>query len=441
MPKIRNLIEKQDEYKQMLEKRKLTQIGKSFDEGVKVYELHKKKSQELQLLRAKLNRLSAEFNKTRDKELLKETKQVKDEINAREGDVEALEQQLAKIELVLPNWIAEGVLVGEGEAYEKPIEYRGKPKVADTAGFEKAFPGVEYEAITYKPLHHYDLVGKYIDQDKAAEIAQSRFYYEFDELVILDFALTMYALEFFRAKGYAATKLMITPFMMKKAVEERITYFEAFQDTIFEIEKEGLLLIPSSEHSIVAYYENRIFEDGEFPLRVMAWSPCFRREAGSHGKDTKGIFRVKQFHKVEIHSIVKEGKDFEELEQLRKDIQEFMDSLGLANRSVVVPTVDMDKRALQQIDIQAWMPGQGKFVETHSVATMGTWLSEKLMMRYRVGNEKEQVRNLYATAVAIQRMMCVIVENYYDAKNNYITIPDPLKKYMMGVERIDLGIN
>jgi len=247
----------------------------------------------------------------------------------------------------------------------------------------------------------------------------------------------MYALEFFRAKGYAG-KMMITPYLMRRSVEEKITYFEAFVDTIFEIEKEGLILIPTSEHSIIAYFEDTIFDADELPLRITAWSPSFRKEAGTHGKDTLGIFRVRQFHKVEMQSIVKKDEDFKEMEKIAKDVQEFLNSLNLPNRAVIVPSGDMDKRALKQIDIETWFPGQNRYRETHSIATVGTWISEKLKLRYRTDEgKKELARNVYATGVVPQRIICAIAENLYDPDTKAIKIPVPLQKYTMGVKEIE----
>ncbi|MEM5828462.1 MAG: aminoacyl--tRNA ligase-related protein [Candidatus Aenigmatarchaeota archaeon] len=265
----------------------------------------------------------------------------------------------------------ESVPIGT-EGNEKPIKYVGKPRVLKDYinEFKKLHKDVNFEIVD-KVFHHYDLVGKYIDQERAGEIAGSRFYYLFDELVPLVFAISMYAIDFFRKKGYA-DKLMITPYLIRKDIEQKITYFEAFEETIFEIEKENLLLIPSSEHTILAYYKDTIFNQEDLPIRIIAWTPCFRKEAGVHGKDTKGIFRVKQFEKVEIHVITKKDEDIAEVYKLTDLVQEFLETLGLPNRSIIVPSEDMDKRALLQIDVKTWFPDQQKYRETHSIATLGT---------------------------------------------------------------------
>ncbi|MEM4662804.1 MAG: aminoacyl--tRNA ligase-related protein [Candidatus Diapherotrites archaeon] len=439
MPLIKNLINQKEQYLQVLEARRSpASVVENFMQGIKLYSDWIVGTKKLQELRTERNKLSKEYGKNKDKKLLKDAETLKKEIEVLEKTLNEYEEKIKQIELTLPNWLADDV--GIGEPYiSKPIEYCGIPKVQVTRAkeFEMNYPGVHYET-TEKVLHHYDLVGKLIDQEIAAEIAGSRFYCEFDELVILDFALTMYGIDYFRKKGYAQ-RLMITPYLMKKTVEENITYFTSFAETIFELEKEGLVLIPSSEHTIVAFYADRIFEEKELPLRVMAWSPCFRKEAGAHGKDTKGIFRAKQFHKLEIHTILPEQGDLDEVERIRKDVQEFMLSLGLPNRSVIVHASETDMRAIKQVDIETWMPAQNQYRETHSIATMGTWVSEKVKMRYTTRqHERKPTKNVYATAVATQRTLCALVENHYNPKDNAIYVPKPLQRYALGIEKIKL---
>ncbi|MEM4598379.1 MAG: aminoacyl--tRNA ligase-related protein [Candidatus Diapherotrites archaeon] len=439
MPFIKNLIGNKEQYIQVLNIRKTPEnIIESFKQGTRLYAEWNDNGKKIQDLRTERNKLSKEYGKKKEEAILRKAEKIKKEIENLEKRQKECEEKLRAIELMLPNWLAEDV-PREENGSSKPIEYFGVPKVlnSNVSEFEKRYPDVQYIQ-TDEVLHHYDLVGKLIEQDIAGEIAGSRFYCEFDELVILDFALTMYALEFFRKKGYA-NRLLITPYLMKKSVEEKITYFTSFADTIFELEKDGLVLIPSSEHTIVAFYSDKIFEEKELPLRVMAWSPCFRKEAGAHGKDTKGIFRAKQFHKLEIHSIMPQDDDLDEVERIRKDVQEFMFSLGLPNRSVIVHAADTDMRALKQVDVETWMPGQNQYRETHSIATMGTWVSEKVKMRYTTkSHERLPTNNVYATAVANQRTICAIVENHYSPKEKAIQIPKPLQKYTFGVDKIKL---
>jgi seryl-tRNA synthetase len=440
MPQIKILAAEKDAYIELLKKKNAEPLIPVFEEGLAQFEAWRRCTTEVQEIREQINTNSAEFKKSKDQALIEKTRELKQKLQAKLDEERQIQEKLAKTEMRLPNWLREDVPVGlEGD--DKVLSYRGTPRVG--AEHEEAFqqenPQARYEVFQGKPFHHYEMVGSLIDQEIAGEVSQTKFFYEMDELVLLDLALSMYAVEFFRGRGWDS-KTMIPPYMLRQSVEEQICYFEAFEDTIFRINDEGLVLLPSSEHAIVAYYRDSIFPQDELPLRILAWSPCFRREAGAHGKDTRGIFRVKQFHKVELHSIVTEGTDEAELQKMTEDINAFMESLGLPTRSIVVASGDMDKRALKQIDIETWMPGQGKYRETHSIATLGTWVSEKSKIRYRVeeGKKKKNLPavNLYATAVAVQRTLCAIAENHFENETRTIHVPQPLRKYMMGVETI-----
>lgn len=458
MPTIKDLRDKADAYREVLRRKGADGMVAPFESGLELYAKWALLENETGQLRAESKQIAKQSGQARQDpakadlaaELAEKAKGLKAQIAEKEAESREAQEALKQIEIRLPGWLADGVPDGDDESAAVPMEYRGTLKVAakDAANVAASHPEATIESIDYEPFAHYGLVGKYVDQEKAGNVAQSRFYYELDELVILDFALSMYAMEFFRGREFK--QMMVTPYMLRKSVEAEICYIEAFEDTIFEVpdpdaegDQNNLVLLPSSEHSIVAYYLDTIFKEDELPRRVLAWSPCFRREAGSHGKQTLGIFRVKQFHKVEIHSIVEEKDAEAELEKLRVDVQDFMDSLELPNRSVVVAAGDMDKRSLKQIDVETWMPASGAYFETHSIATLGTWVSEKAKIRVKQskenGGKNVPLHNLYATAVAVQRMMCAIAENHYDPESKSIKIPEVLHKYCMGVTEIPVG--
>ena len=461
MPTIRELRDRADDYRDVLRRKGADGMLAQFDRGLDAYAEWTALRQGIEGKRAEQKQLSkqigAYIGKQKagtlgpdDADPRERATELKGEIAADEERDRTVEAELRGIEMRLPGWLADDVPDGDDEAAARPIEYRGTPRVAPDAAadFAAAHPDAASEpydvaATGGEPFAHYGLVGSLVDQEAAGEVAQSRFYYELDDLVLLDFAISMWAMEFFRSRGFE--RMMVTPYMLRKSVEERICYIEAFEDTIFEVpdkddnESGDLVLLPSSEHSIVAYYLDTIFRPDELPKRVTAWSPCFRREAGAR-KDTRGLFRVKQFHKVEVHSIVPPDQADAELEKLRVDVQDFLDTLGLPSRSVVIAAGDMDKRATKQIDVETWMPAQNRYAETHSIATLGEWVSEKARIRMKVGEGKaaknELVHNLYATAVAVQRMICAIAENHYDGHTKSIRVPEALHKYMMGVTEI-----
>jgi len=409
MVKLKELILKKEEYIENLKNRGLDNLIPEFQKSITIYQNYLKKLKEIEELRHSLNLISKEINIKKEMELINQAKKIKDIIKSNEDILFNLKKEIEKIELILPNWIDKQIPIAAGDENVKVIKYSNLEKKPFT-------------------IHHYDLVGKYIDQEKAGEISGSRFYYLFNELVFLDLAISMYSLDFFYKKGFK--NLMIPPYLVRKEVEEKITYYEAFKESIFEVEGD-LILIPTSEHPIVAYYENKILEKEELPIKILAWSPAFRKEAGSHGKDTKGIFRVKQFHKTELHILTEKDKDMEEIYKLGDILIEFLESLNIPNRLVIVPSMEMDKRAFIQLDIEGWFPAQNKYRELGSIATTTTWISEKLKIRYRIkGTQKELIRNVYSTGVAVERTITALIENNYNPDKKCINIPKPLLKYL-----------
>ncbi len=438
MPRIKDIVGKEEEYIDVLKKRYLHQLIPVFEEGLRLYEVWKKYKKYSENLRAERNRLTEEFAKRRDENIRRRAEEIKREIERIEAGLKEIERRLRDIELRLPNWLDEKVPLGPDERFEKPVKYFGKPKVYREfeEEFKKENPNAEYELIDWKPMHHYDIVREFglADTDIAAEITGSRFYIEKNELPFLDLALSLYAMEFFYKKGF--NEVLIPPYMLRRGIEERITYFEAFEEAIFTVREEDYILITTSEHPICAIYKDNTFEEKELPKRILAWSPAFRREAGAHGKDTKGIFRTKQFHKVELHTISTLDDQYEELEYLINVVDEFMKTLEIPYRIVIVPSGDMDKRALIQYDVQAWFPGQGRYRETHSIATMGSWVSEKMNIKVNRKGKREFVANLYATGVAVQRTLLAIFENHYDPEEGIIRLPRIFKKYLPWIEEL-----
>lgn len=365
------------------------------------------------------------------------------DIKRLEYETKNIKNRLIALLYKFPNFLDSRVPIGPDETYNVAVRYWGIPKVwsnylnkflEENKGLEK------YDVIEYQPKHHYDLIRIFdlADTDIAGKISGARFFVEKNELVFLDFALSLYALEFYSKKGF--NNIIIPPYLMRKSIEEKITYYEAFRDAIYHVVEGNLILITTSEHPIAAMYIDHTFREDELPLRILAWSPAFRKEAGAHGKDTKGIFRTHQFHKVELHSITRLGEDIGELEYILKITEEFMQSLNIPYRVTLLSSGDMDRRATIQYDIEGWFPGQGRYRELFSLATMGDWVSRKINTRVQRKNGKEYVANLYATGVAIQRMLCCIIENYYNMDSNLILVPEKLIKYT-GFKKIEVKNN
>ena len=419
--------------------------------------------------------------------LKEEILKTKQQIVELEEEFKKVTQELVDVLYKFPNFVDPQVPIGPDDSYNVPVKFWGVPKVwnkhldsfreqterygftivelgkileehseyikdikmlnqvyetlksggavdinfNDVLDFEKLNSDkiIPYVLIETEPKHHYDLVKEFdlADTDKAGKIAGSRFYFEKNELVMLDLALSLYGMEFYRSLGY--NLMLIPPYMIRKDVESKITYYEAFKEAIYHVVEDNLILITTSEHPICAYYMDETLEEEKLPLKILAWSPAFRKEAGAHGKDTKGIFRTHQFHKVELHIICKLEEDKKYLQELVDAFEKFMQSLNLPYRLVLLSSGDMDKRATIQYDIEAWFPGQGSYRELGSIATMSDWVSRKINIKVRTKQGSKYVANLYSTGCAVQRTICCILENYYSHKDDKILVPSPLKYY------------
>jgi len=433
MPLMRDLRNNKDEYIAVLKKRFMS--SENFLNGLKFYEQFRSLKKEIDDIRAERNKKSKEFAKTKDKKIIDEVRKLKANLTKKEEKLRNVEKELRAIELTLPNWVDDDVPIGEGEVDNIAVRYVGEPGVikGNEEEFEKRFPGVKFHTVEEKP-HHSDIINllDLVDMEAGAKLAGSRFYIEKGALATLDIEMSLFAMKEFSKLGFYP---IIPPFMMKREVEEKITYFPSFEDSIYTLNEDDLVLITTSEHPLAGMYDGKIFSQDELPVRLVAFSPAFRREAGSHGKDTKGIFRTHQFSKVELHSIVEVGNDREELDFLVKTVEGVMSKLEFPYRIVANSSGDMDNRGRVQYDLEAWFPAQNTYRELHSFATVGQWISEKIGTKVRKGAEKEFVANLYATGVAVQRTILAILVNNYDPATGIVKIPKVLAE-ISGIKEI-----
>jgi seryl-tRNA synthetase len=409
------------------------------DKALEYDKLWRKAITELNRLRAEHNRISKQVAKAPKEErqhLIEQAKQLLAKIEELEELEKKYKEERDKILLSLPNIVEDDVPVGPDETYNKPVLFYGKPKVYkdDVQSFLEQTKGfdVEYEVIDWKPYHHYQMeeLG-YIDTKQAGKVAGSRFYYMIGDILWLEFALIMYAMEFLTKRGFIP---VLPPYMIKKEYYMGAEDLLSFQDAIYEIESEQLCLIATAEHSIAVMAADRIFEKDELPLKIAGISPCFRKEAGAHGKDTKGIFRVHQFEKVEqfIFSLPEDSP--KHLEELKNNVIEIFKGLEIPFRVVLLSSGDMGRRATKQFDLEGWFPGQGRYRELASCSNCTDWQSYRLNTRYRLPDgTTDYVHTLNCTAVAVQRTITAIFENYVQ-EDGSIVIPKVLRKYLEPVE-------
>ncbi len=273
-----------------------------------------------------------------------------------------------------------------------------------------------------------------IDLKRAAKVAGSRFYYLRSELVRLNYALILVALDFISTKGYTPIQ---PPYLLNKEATSGAVILSDFEDMIYKIEGEDLYLIATSEHPLVAMHLNEIFGRAELPKRYAGVSPCFRKEAGAHGRDTKGIFRVHQFEKVELFVFSSPEDSWREHEQMLEHVKEFYQILEIPFRVMLLSSGDMGKVASKTYDIQAWLPGQQEFREVVSCSNCTDYQSRNLGIKFRNKPHEDShfVHTLNSTLVATERTLVAIMENN-QLDDGSIAVPKALQKYVGGLETI-----
>jgi seryl-tRNA synthetase len=276
-----------------------------------------------------------------------------------------------------------------------------------------------------------------IDIERAGKVAGSRFFYLKRAGVLLDMALMSFALEEIMKKGYLPVE---PPYLMRKEPYEGVTALSDFKDVLYKIENEDLYLIATSEHPMAAMFMNEVLVKEELPLKLAGISACFRREAGAHGKDTRGIFRTHQFNKIEQFVFCEPEESWKLHEELIHNAEELVQKLGLPYRVVNVCTGDIGTVAAKKYDIEAWMPAQNGYREIVSCSNCTAYQARRLGIRYR---EKEGapvkgfVHTLNSTAIATGRTIVAILENFQQ-EDGSVVVPEVLRKYMGDIEKISL---
>ncbi len=392
--------------------------------------------QEINDLRRKKNDISKRIIKCK-KEGKKCTAEIKDSkrIDIKIQDFEKtagdFKKKLDDYLWKMPNLLHQSVPVGKDDSENVPIKFRGKPMVwKNHLGiFKQQTDGkVKPKIIDWKPLDHQDISDKWdlLDVKRAAKISGSRFYFLKKELVLLDLALTKFAVDEIIKEGFIPLQ---PPFMMKGDAEKGVTAFEDFEEMLYKLEDKDLYMIPTSEHPIVAMHMNEVINPGALPLKYGGVSPCFRKEAGSHGRDTKGIFRVHQFNKTEMIVFSKPEESWAWHERLLNTHENIFKKLEIPYRIVNACTGDIGVFAAKRYDLEAWLPGQGKYREMTSCSNCLDWQSRRLNIRYFEPDGKRIfVHTLNSTAIANQRAIVALLENNQN-KKGVVTIPKALRKY------------
>jgi len=345
-------------------------------------------------------------------ELLQEMEQISKKLDDLENSRKTVEDNYHNLSFSIPNLIHDSVPKGADESFNKQVRTWGE------------IPKFKFEV-----KDHIDLGLKLdiVDIERASKTAGARFYYLKDGLVKLGQALTAFALDFVSEKNY---NLIQPPYMINRQSMEGAVIADDFEEVIYKIQDEDLFLIGTSEHAIASMYYDEILEGSKIPLRYASISPCFRKEAGAHGKDQKGIFRVHQFEKIEQFIFCRPEESWKEHEKMIKNTEEFYQKLEIPYRLMLLSSGDMGKVSAKTYDIEAWMAGQNGYREIVSCSNCLDYQSRRLKIRFREKSNEDTmyIHTLNSTLVAIERTMVAILENN-QTEDGHIEIPKVLQKY------------
>ena len=368
--------------------------------------------------RKKRNDLSLEIGKKKKAgedvlPLLETMKKISAELENLETTQNKVEVDYAKLSSTIPNFIHESVPIGEDETANKEIRKWGQISQPD-----------------FQIKDHVDFSVSHdlVDLERAAKVAGARFYFLKNDLVQLNHALIQYALDFLSQKNYT---LVQPPYMINRNSMEGAVIAEDFENVIYKVEDEDLYLIGTSEHAIAAMHSDEIFDGAKLPIRYAGVSPCFRKEAGAHGKDQKGIFRVHQFDKIEQFVFSRPEDSWNEHEKMLQVAEEFYQKLGIPYKVMLLSSGDMGKVSAKTYDIEAWMGGQNAYREIVSCSNCLEYQARRLKIRFRdkTNEQTQYLHTLNSTLVATSRTLVAIMENF-QTKDGHVEVPQVLQKYL-----------
>ncbi|TKJ18841.1 MAG: serine--tRNA ligase [Promethearchaeota archaeon Loki_b32] len=391
------------------------QVKVDIDKLLKVDKKRIELLQALEDMKAKKNKASKDIVRTKDKKekekIILEMRKLDRNNDKLDENLKELEKEFNELMLQVPNPAFDDIPVGKDESENVVVKEVGKKTKFD-------FKFKDYLEIAEK----LDL----IDVKRAAKTSGTRFGFLKNEAVFLELAMVNFLLDELKKEKFTP---VIPPVLIRPEMMKGMGYVERGGDEIYHIEKDKLYLIGTSEQIIGPMHANETFNDKELPKRYVAFSPCFRREAGSYGKDTKGIFRVHQFDKVEMFMFCRPEESVKEHQYLLSLEEKFMQALKLPYRVVQMCTGDLGDPAASKYDIEVWIPSQKRYRETHSTSNCTDFQARRLNIRYKdKSNKLNFVHTLNGTAVAIGRTIIAIIENYQQ-KDGSIEVPKVLQKY------------
>ena len=390
------------------------------DDAAKADEDWRRFKTEVDRLRHRQNDLTAEVAALKKKgesidDKLAEVRDIPQRIKDLESKAGESSSRLNRALMSIPNILHQSVPDGKDETESVTVTTWGK-----------------HPDFGFQPKDHIDILTALgmVDVERGAKVAGARFFFLKGDAVKLEHAIMQFALDFLRSKGFTPVE---PPFMLNRSSYEGVVNLDDFGPVIYKIEGEDLHLIATSEHPLVSMHKDEILDVSQLPIRYCGFSPCFRVEAGAHGKDTKGIFRVHQFYKVEQVVFSKPEQSWKIHEELIANAEEIYQALGIPYRVVALCSGDTGFMSAKTYDLEAWLPGQEKYREMASASNVTDFQARRLHIRYR---EKQSdptalVHTLNSTAV-VTRTLVAMVENFQQ-KDGSVKIPKALAPYMGGI--------
>jgi seryl-tRNA synthetase len=378
---------------------------------------------EFEQLRAEQNLLSKSVGAAKGDEkaaLLANSKELADKVKAADAKRAEIEAQANALAMVISNILDPEAPIG-GEEDFVVIEHVGTPRDFKSAGFE--------------PKDHVEL-GKLlgaIDTERGAKVSGSRSYYLTGVGALLEFALVNYAISSATKAGFTP---VIPPVLVKPAAMEGTGFLGQAAENVYHLEKDDYYLVGTSEVPLAAFHMDEILDGAKLPMRYAGYSTCFRREAGSYGKDTRGIIRVHQFDKVEMFSFCKPEEAKEEHKRLLQWEKDFLNAMEIPYRVIDVASGDLGSSANRKFDIEAWIPTQSAYREVTSTSNCTEFQARRLNIRYKDSDGTKAVATLNGTLVAIPRMIVAILENHQNADGT-VNVPAALQPFL-GMTRFEL---
>ena len=420
------LIRKNPELvKKNLQKRNDPEVLRLLEEFIEYDESWRRAQTKLNELRRKRNKISQLIGQLKKQsqditEALREAEKIQEMVKEASVEVREYRTRSRSILMRIPNLLHESVPYGEDETENAEIRRWGSPPRFD-----------------FEPKNHLEIALDLglMDEERANKVAGTGFYYLKEDLTLLDLAIQRFAVDFLRKRGYV---LIEPPFMLRRKPYEGVVDLADFETVMYKVENEDLYLIATSEHALAAMFMDETLLKDDLPIKLTGMSTNFRKEIGTHGKYTKGLFRVHQFNKIEQFIFSLPEQSWKLHEELQWNCEQLYQQLGLHYRVVNVCTGDLGTVPAKKYDVEVWM-ADGKFRETGSNSNCTDYQARRLNIKYREGTgkpPKDFVHTLNSTAVATSRIMIAILEQY-QKKDRSVTVPHVLRSYMDGIEVLE----